>query len=111
MESYVPIRIVLVEPPAGVDFGIQKGSGTQYETLFVQQGTRGDIVFDFTMTVKDNRPDGAPNFLGPFAQGPVTGRFVYVDVGTFAGQKDTCWSRRMKVPLDGITWSMVRNVV
>ena len=31
------------------------------------------------------------------------GRFVYVDIGKVAGQMDTPWSRRLKVPLTGIT--------
>jgi len=104
MEAEVPIRLVLVDPPARVDFGVQKGKGAQYETLSVQQRARGDIAFDFPVTVKDNQKDGLPNFLGPFAQGPSAGRFVYIDVGTYAGQKGTQWSRRMKVPLQGITW-------
>ena len=40
----------------------------------------------------------------PFSQGPPSGRFVYVNSGTLAGQKGSCWSRRAKVPLTGITW-------
>jgi hypothetical protein len=110
MEFELPIRLVLVDPPAGVDFGIQKGSGVGYQTLFVQQRRRGDVCFDFSLTVKDTRKDGLPNFLGPLAQGTSTNRFVYVDVGTSAGQKDTPWARRMKVPLEGITWWLIRKV-
>jgi hypothetical protein len=110
MEFELPIRLILVDPPAGVDFGIQKGNGVRYETLFVQQRRRGDVCFDFSLTVKDTRKDGLPNFLGPLAQGTLTNRFVYVDVGTYAGQKDTQWARRMKIPLEGITWSLIRKV-
>ena len=110
MESDLPIRIVLVDPPGGVDFGIQRGGGSNYETLFVQQAKRGDVVFDFSLVVADNRKDGLPNFKGPFAQGPPSNRFLYVDVGTYAGQKDTQWSRRMKIPLQGITWQQIRQV-
>ena len=110
MESDLPIRFVLVEPPPGIDFGIQRGSGSRYETLFVQRSKQGDLVFDFTLTVADNRVDGLPNFKGPFAQGPPMGRFIYVDVGTYAGQTDTPWSRRIKVPLQGITWALIREV-
>jgi hypothetical protein len=109
MESDVPIRLVLVEPPPGIDFGIQRGSGARYETLFVQQGKQRDVVFDFSLIVADKRKDGLPNFKGPFAQGPPVARFIYVDVGTYAGQKDTPWSRRMKVPLQGITWALIRE--
>jgi hypothetical protein len=109
MELDVPIRLILVDPPAGIDYGIQNGAGNDYETLFVQQRTRGDVVFEFSMTVNDTRKDGAPNFVGPFTQGPVAGRFVYVDVGTYAGQQNTPWSRRMKIPLAGITWPMIKK--
>jgi hypothetical protein len=103
--------LVLVDPPSGVDFGIQSGRGAQYETLFVQQRKGGDVSFDFSLTVSDERQDGSPNFLGPFAQGPPSDRFVYIDVGTYAGQKDTQWSRRMKVKLDGISWDLVRKAI
>ena len=111
MEFDVPIRLVLVDPPAGVDFGIQKGRGARYETLFVQQRGRGDVSFDFSLMVKDNRNDRPPNFLGPFAQGMAADRFVYVDVGSYAGQKNTPWARRMKVPLQDITWSLIRGLL
>jgi hypothetical protein len=32
-----------------------------------------------------------------------------VDVGTYAGQKNTPWSRRIKVPLTGITWPLIKK--
>jgi hypothetical protein len=65
MELELPIRFVLVDPPAGVDFGIQSGAGVRYETLFVQQRRGGDVVFDFSLRVNDTRKDGLPNFVGP----------------------------------------------
>ncbi|HEU4387123.1 MAG TPA: DUF5990 family protein, partial [Blastocatellia bacterium] len=110
METDLPIRLVLVDPPAGVDFGIQRGSGARHEALFVQRRKRGDVVFDFSLTVNNSREDGLPNFKGPFAQGPPAGKFLYVDVGTYAGQKDTQWSRRMKIPLQGISWALIKQV-
>ena len=109
MNADLPIRIILVDPPAGVAFGVQRGRGANYETLQVQQRTRGEIVFEFSLTVNDSRKD-APNFVGPFAQGPADGRFLYLDVGTYAGQKDTPWSRRIKIPLKGISWTLVKKV-
>lgn len=33
MESELNLRIVLEKPTAGVDFGLQKGCGNDYETL------------------------------------------------------------------------------
>ena len=110
MEIEVPIQLVLADPPDGVDFGIQKGSGARYETLFVQRRGRNDIRFRFSITAKDNRNDGLPNFLGPYAQGTPAARFFYVDIGSYAGQKNTVWARRIKVPLQGITWAQIRQV-
>jgi hypothetical protein len=53
--------------------------------------------------------DGAADFRGPFVQGPRGGRFVYLDIGTLAGQHDSPWSRRLKVPLSGITTTLLRR--
>lgn len=46
---------------------------------------------------------------GPFVQGTPRGRFVYVDIGTYAGQAESCWSRRLKIPLDGIPVQSTRS--
>ena len=109
MDAELPIRIVLVEPPAGIDYGIQHGRGAKYDTILVQQRTRRDVTFDFSITVGENKKDRSPNFLGPIVQGPPTGRFIYVDVGTYAGQKNTPWARRMKIPLGDITWTLIKK--
>jgi hypothetical protein len=34
---------------------------------------------------------------------------VYVDIGTYAGQAGSCWSRRLKIPLEGIPTKMIRT--
>ena len=109
MENELPIRLVLVDPPPGVDFGVQHGHGREFKTMFVQQRKQRDISFDFSLPVSDNRKDGRPNFQGDFAQGPPAARFIYIDVGMCAGQHDTPWSRRMKIPLQGITWDLIRK--
>jgi hypothetical protein len=106
----IPLRIVLVAPPSGVDFGLQEGKGSDYKTIQRQRSKGLDLGFDFTVTVKDNRDDGVPNFLGPFVQGPTTGRFIYIGVGKLAGQIDSCWDRRIKVPLTGINWQMIESL-
>ena len=33
------------------------------------------------------------------------------DIGTYAGQIDTPWSRRLKIPFRDITWDVVKQVV
>ncbi|WP_350340264.1 DUF5990 family protein [Paraflavitalea speifideaquila] len=61
------------------------------------------------MKVKTGK-DSLPDFAGPFAQGPVGERFVYIDIGTAARQFTSPWSRRLKIPLRGITWEMIQQV-
>ena len=111
METEVPLRLILVDPPTGVDFGIQCGSGSGYKTLSVQQRTSRDLIFDFSITAKQAQDAGIPNFRGPIVQGPPAKRFVYIDVGTYAGQKFTHWARRIKVPLQAITWDLINDAV
>jgi uncharacterized protein DUF5990 len=103
----VALRIVLRQPPAEVDFALQKGRGSAYETVQRQRSKGKDLEFDFTVRVKRGK-DVLADFAGPFVQGPSGERFVYLDIGTYAGQTNTPWSRRLKIPLSGITWDLVR---
>lgn len=105
MDPEVTLRIALESPPPGVDFGLQKGRGANYETVQTQRSHGGDLWFEFRVGVRGGDGRGAPDFSGPLVQGPRGGRFVYIDIGTLAGQADTPWSRRLKVPLTGIAWS------
>jgi uncharacterized protein DUF5990 len=109
MDHEPRLRIILEKPPAGVDFGLQSGRGNDYQTLQTQRSKGKDLSFEFTVRAKPGK-DSAPNFLGPLVQGPTGERFVYIDIGTYAGQKETCWSRRLKIPLRGITWDMIDRV-
>jgi hypothetical protein len=110
MEVELHLNIVLESPPAGVDFGLQQGKGNDYQTIQKQRSKGDDLRFDCTVTVKDNRDDGLPNFLGSLTQGPATGRFIYIDIGRLAGQSDSIWERRIKAPLSGITWKIIEQV-
>ena len=105
MESEITLQIILIKPTAGVVFGLQKGSGSNYETVQKQISTSNDLSFKFTIKVKgDGSKENRPKFSGSFVQGPADSKFVYIDIGTYAGQSDTIWSRRLKISLTGITW-------
>ena len=110
MPHELKLRIVLENPPGGVDFGLQKGRGNSYETVQKQRSRTGDLAFEFTLEVKGEGRDGMPALRGPFVQGPAGARFVYIDIGTYAGQTNTPWSRRLKVPLSGITGEMLERL-
>jgi hypothetical protein len=108
VELKLTLRIILEAPPPGVDFGLQEGHGNDYQTVQRQRSKTSDLTFTFTARAKQNA-DGEPVFLGPFTQGPPHGRFVYLDIGTCAGQQETPWSRRLKIPLSGVSWKMVKQ--
>ena len=109
MNQELTLKIVLENPPSGVDFGLQKGSGSNYKTIQIQRSSDKNLEFEFPITAKLNN-DGLPNFLGVFVQGPPSQRFIYIDIGTCAGQKDTSWSRRLKIPLIGITLNTIKEI-
>ncbi len=110
-EKSISLRIILVAPPSGVDFGIQEGKGSNYKTIQVQRSKDSDLQFACNVSVKGNRDDGPPNFVGNIVQGPPTGRFIYIDIGKSAGQINSEWQRRIKIPLAGVTWEMIDKTV
>lgn len=95
------LRLTLDKPTSDVDFGLQKGRGGAYEVVQRQRSSGGDLVFEVPVTIKTGR-DGLPDFAGPYVQGAAGERFFYIDIGTYAGQTGTEWSRRLKVPLSGM---------
>lgn len=103
MDRELRLRIVIEKPPAGVDYGLQKGRGNPYETVQTQRSGKKDLVFEFPVSINAR----TQSLGGPYVQGPTGGKFVYLDIGTYAGQTDTPWSRRLKVPLTGITTAMI----
>ena len=100
-------RIVLETPPPGVDYALQKGRGSASEIVQTQRSDGSDLRFEFTVGART--AGSSTDFRGPFIQGPAGGRFVYIGIGAFAGQADTPWSRRLKIPLKGITPEMIRR--
>jgi hypothetical protein len=107
MARGLTLRIIIEQPPPGVDFGLQKGSGNAYETVQKQRSEGKDLAFEFQPLIREGVSDSMAALGGPYVQGPPRQRFVYVDIGTYAGQADSCWSRRLKIPLDGVTAKMI----
>lgn len=110
MNQELSIRIILESPPSGIDFAIQKGSGNNYETILKQRSGKEDLCFEFTIVVKEKEP-ASYNFTGPYVQGPANERFIYVDIGTAAGQFDSVWTRRLKIPLRDISAETIQQLL
>jgi hypothetical protein len=108
MERELPLRITVVQPPAGVTFCLQQG---KKDLVPPTEASDERLSFDFALRVHGDRTQGMPNLRGPLAQGPPAGRFVYVNSGTLAGQADSCWTRRAKVFLAGITWELIEQAL
>jgi hypothetical protein len=97
------LRITVVTPPAGVAFRMQRG---RFELADAVSASADELVFEFPVTVADAACT-PPRFTGPLTQGPADGRFVYINVGTSAGQHESPWTRRIKVPLYSIAPELV----
>jgi len=52
MESEITLQIILIKLTPEVVFGLQKGSGNNYETVQKQIPTSNDLSFKFTIKVK-----------------------------------------------------------
>ena len=102
----VPARIVVVAPPAGVAFALQRG---RQELSGVAKSSGTDLQFDFAFFVAQGA-DGVLRFSGEFVQGPSGGKFVYVTSGARAGQVVSPWTRRAKVGLQTLRWATVEQV-
>jgi hypothetical protein len=110
MKNTLPFRIIMTDPPAGVDYGIQEGSGSVFTTIEKQRSTGKSLIFDFEIRIGESNDD-LPRFLGKVVQGTPGNRFVYIDIGTYAGQQDSVWNRRLKIPLIGISKQMIDKVL
>lgn len=101
----IPFRIVVVDPPPGVTFRVQRGRS---DLAAPSSQSATSITFDFTLRVEHDA-EGGLRLLGPFAQGPPKARFIYVNSGKRAGQAQSCWDRRAKVSLMSITPSLLHQ--
>ena len=63
----------------------------------------GGLAFDLALEVK---PEGlgAPVFVGPFAHGPASERFLYLSWRNLTGE----YAQRFKLPLGSISWADIR---
>jgi len=106
----IPLHITLQKPPAGVNFALQKGHANICEAMQIQHSGTDDLYFSLPVTLKgDQQKDALPDFKGPFVQGPLNGRFIYITIGVRTGQGGA-WSGRLKIPLTGVAWTLVDEV-
>ena len=96
----LPLRIIVVDPPPRILWALQLN---QEEIVKPTSATKSRITFDFTVEVVDGDSKGAFRLRGPAVQGRPGERFVYLRMGTYAGQKGIDAGWRAKIGLEGIT--------
>ena len=93
--STITLRLTIADPVAGVAYSLQDKANMPVEPRIAGDGP---ISFDVPVTLSD---DG--RLTGPFVrrEGP-SRRFVYIAIGTSAGQHASEWSRRAKIDIHDI---------
>ena len=93
--STITLRLTIADPVAGVAYSLQDKANMPVEPRIAGDGP---ISFDVPITLSD---DG--RLTGTFVrrEGP-SRRFVYIAIGTAAGQHASEWSRRAKIDIHDI---------
>lgn len=107
MKPQLNFRVIVEEPLAGVTYAVQRG---KIDVLAPKRSSRKKLTFEFPMTLADIDAE-PPRLTGEYAQGPASKRFIYVNTGTAAGQTNTPWTRRAKVPLYGIKRALLERAL
>ena len=101
-------RLVIEQPAPGVLHSLQEGNDTPLDP---KQSSGGEpLTFAFPLRI-ERTADGAKVF-GPQVrrEGPVR-RFVYVRVGTCAGDRASPWTRRMKIDVHDIDPALLDTAI
>ena len=106
--SFLQVIVRVQGLPPEVTFAVQRGRS---ELLPPFEARSGSVAFAFTLGLAAPYEGREFNFLGEYAQGPAADRFVYLNAGTLAGQRESCWERRAKLKLASAPAALVRLVV
>ena len=100
-QSEIRARIVIEQPVAGVLHSLQEGDDKPLDPKRSKSGE--PLAFDFPLRITPPKDDRGPKFFGPQVrrEGPVR-RFVYIRIGTAAGDRASPWTRRMKIDIHAI---------
>ena len=103
-QSEIRARIVIEQPVPGVLHSLQQDDAP----LDPKKSKAGEpLVFEFPLRVAPG-----PKFYGKQVrpEGPVR-RFVYVRIGTSAGQHFSPWTRRMKIDIHDIDPALLDRAI
>ncbi len=98
MPDTVTLRVMIEDPIPGVALAMQRGRDSIVPPVRI---TPEAVTLEVAAEVRA-RPDGTLGLYGQDVHGPPAARFLYVTVGVRAGQPNSPWDRRTKIPLSGI---------
>ena len=98
-QTEIRARIVIEQPVAGVLHSLQEGDDAPLDPQLSKAGEA--LSFDFPLRIE--RTEAGAKFFGKQVrrEGPVR-RFVYIRIGTCAGQLTSPWTRRMKIDIHDV---------
>lgn len=99
-QTEIHLRFVVETPVPGVLYSLQDKAS---QPVDAKTSKGAALVFDFSIRVADG-----PKFFGEQvrSEGPER-RFVYIATGQQAGQKQSEWSRRMKIDIHTIPEALI----
>lgn len=109
MKPNLMIRIILENPMPGLDCCIQSGGRSTYKIVQKQRSVGNTLQFDFG--IKAIKIGYLMDYGGLLVQGLKYNRFVYINMGTFAGDVDSIWSRRIIIPLVNMEEKLVNAAI
>ena len=98
------LRITVVDPPPNVLWALQLRKDELVEPA---SATKASIIFDFTIEAVEDSSASGFSLRGPAVQGRPGERFVYLCIGTYAGQVGAPFGRRAKIKLEGISRGLI----
>ena len=99
-QSEIRLRLVIEQPVPGVLHSLQQDDAP----LDPKRSKRGEpLSFEFPLRIAPG-----PKFFGPQVrrEGPER-RFVYIRIGTSAGDRASPWTRRMKIDIHDIDQALL----
>ena len=101
----VKLQITIVDPPSGTKWALQLGKSDLVPPIRV---TERAVVFETDVELIAGSKAEPFRLRGAAIQGRPGNRFLYLNSGTYAGDRASAWSRRAKVPLLGITAGLAK---
>ena len=102
----IRLRITIVNFPAGTKWALQLGKSDLVPPV---RAAAGAAVFEADVELATGSATEPLRLRGAVVQGRPGDRFLYLNSGTYAGDRKSIWSRRAKVRLSGITASLAKT--